>query len=1519
MDDLDDYMQDLNEVPVDLDNQNLNINFVELGEDYVMNDINDVLNAGLGEADPVLLFGNLPQINNPVDYQVFFNRWKNILSPIVNHARVSRDLADRYTFVYIFERSMHNIQIDPDYVGDVRALLLAMLYAKIMRSLKATAEVRGSDLQATTYRHFARITNDPIGPPPAVGPLNIHGHVPEAYEGYFARLNNPQIERIRQTYENTAPQFRIGYETDAAQELELPVRHSSYRYVPPFAGWRYNASISFEFFHLIRDMLNQIAGYAGEYGENINVFHLTANLHVRMKLFRTNGIYRQDRTQLGIPDFGGAKMFYRSLEPITDTIIRNFGVGKNDEKRSGMCFPMSFVNSQYRLVTRVGADIQWYESSPNVFCLEELVRPIRIRTVQTQNSLFVYNGSIIMGKPQQVQHTPLMIDAWVQTAHEIHEYVCATLGFNITANHWTITPQMYANVFRTFIHVYKGNRRGRYEVYVPCNIVNEDGVEKSYWDELEHRHVYMYYKDNHFYPIHSIRHFMGNAYIHCLGSLCDYCQKITLDSSIIFKGHALRCIETRNLVSPLILNFEKTMVDETPFYRYYEDREKNTYAPTGLMVCNICYKKLPYEECGYDHECSIHIPKVSEPIPDELIYVLDMEAMQDYVPADEIRGGKPKYQHTCVLVCLQNVYTGARAEFTTISDFVDYVLLDHMKGTTILAHNGGGYDYQFLVIEFERREIIYEKIPRPSSKHKYLQINMYQPSNNMRKDKRRKADNTGAVRFIDFMALVPGSLKAVAKAFKLPVQKGDFPHKFLNSETIHYEGAFPPLFSEEDFFGYRDKKTPDDQDEIKEWHEKQLLKYCDCWKQNECQCGKQRWNAREFLTEYCWLDVEVLSQAVSKYREFVMNLGSDELTGGWKATPQDPLHSVTQSQLAMRIYLGGWKHLDQGVAPDIYVVKTKERKGKSWMQYVWLEEEQARYNNEIVHGGNGTGNEYYIPKLNAYVSGYHDATKTCFMFYDCAQFDCEICRQKVDEDCRAKQLLLQNNIISLGYSVIIRRSHQVAQRYEGKEQEGTVHVDRELFYGGRTEVFSAFADKNILNQDINYHDVCSLYPYVCAFKKLPIGKPTYLMKKDVDMDRLDWRNGNRYFGFARVKVECNKRDLLGLLPSRDDEERLTFNLYDKVGYWATEELYLALENGYKIVEVYQVIHFEEDQVSDVALRGYIECFLRMKQESEKWTKHGASSDNPSEEEKDELVERIYQSNGRISRMRKENVCDNPVMRNIAKIFLNCLWGKFCQRQNRDVFCDITNYQEYEYLASNPKLDGNKMTFRQASDSVWKLHYVKNMECVQPNNKYNIFIAAYVTAHARCILHRQMLSIGPERVLYCDTDSIIFLSDAGQGKFRTGIGLGKWTDEYPNKDIRILFAFAPKSYIIVEANDDMLWKSKGAWLTVENKAKLTLQRAQALIYNSMFEQDTPNPIEMKNMTIFANTTDTRFAYASLMTRYNTKMLQCVYSKRKVLVTNLPAPLETTAEDVQGRVDYWSTVGRIHLLPFGYEES
>ena len=51
--------------------------------------------------------------------------------------------------------------------------------------------------------------------------------------------------------------------------------------------------------------------------------------------------------------------------------------------------------------------------------------------------------------------------------------------------------------------------------------------------------------------------------------------------------------------------------------------------------------------------------------------------------------------------------------------------------------------------------------------------------------------------FKDFMMFMSGSLKGIAEAFRLPISKGDFPHRFNILDHQNYCGAIPPLHSEE--------------------------------------------------------------------------------------------------------------------------------------------------------------------------------------------------------------------------------------------------------------------------------------------------------------------------------------------------------------------------------------------------------------------------------------------------------------------------------------------------------------------------------------------------------------------------------------------------------------------------------------------------------------------------------------------------------------------------------------------------
>ena len=73
-----------------------------------------------------------------------------------------------------------------------------------------------------------------------------------------------------------------------------------------------------------------------------------------------------------------------------------------------------------------------------------------------------------------------------------------------------------------------------------------------------------------------------------------------------------------------------------------------------------------------------------------------------------------------------------------------------------------------------------------------------------------------------------------------------------------------------------------------------------------------------------------------------------------------------------------------------------------------------------------------------------------------------------------------------------------------------------------------------------------------------------------------------------------------------------------------------------------------------------------------------------------------------------------------------------------------------------------------------IHWDKKTEFVKQDTCTNIFIAAFTTSYARMKLYTEMDKLG-ERVLYHDTDSIIYTSD-GTNDPPLGNYLGEFTDE-----------------------------------------------------------------------------------------------------------------------------------------------
>ena len=75
----------------------------------------------------------------------------------------------------------------------------------------------------------------------------------------------------------------------------------------------------------------------------------------------------------------------------------------------------------------------------------------------------------------------------------------------------------------------------------------------------------------------------------------------------------------------------------------------------------------------------------------------------------------------------------------------------------------------------------------------------------------------------------------------------------------------------------------------------------------------------------------------------------------------------------------------------------------------------------------------------------------------------------------------------------------------------------------------------------------------------------------------------------------------------------------------------------------------------------------------------------------------------------------------------------------------------------------------------ELVVTKNVDENERGFKQNVFIASFTTSLARLKLYEALDVLG-DRVLYYDTDSVIYKSLAGQDKLPLGDYLGQFTDE-----------------------------------------------------------------------------------------------------------------------------------------------
>jgi hypothetical protein len=238
------------------------------------------------------------------------------------------------------------------------------------------------------------------------------------------------------------------------------------------------------------------------------------------------------------------------------------------------------------------------------------------------------------------------------------------------------------------------------------------------------------------------------------------------------------------------------------------------------------------------------------------------------------------------------------------------------------------------------------------------------------------------------------------------------------------------------------------------------------------------------------------------------------------------------------------------------------------------------------------------------------------------------------------------------------------------------------------------------------------------------------------------------------------------------------------------ELDAALENGYRVTKVFRVLEYAESEAD--LFKGYIAEFMALKIHASDFP----SSIKGSREKEDIYIKECWEKFG--IKIEREKMAINPAKRQLAKLCLNNLWGRFSLRNgltqvkifdSPPAFYELVNDRRKEILTVDELRKGQVI-----------VTYQEKQEFIREHKNSAVKISLWTTSHSRLHLLRLMQQVSriPGAVLlYSDTDSLVFSFPCNCGSnehscpcnpLQTGMHLGELTDEYPDHDIiEVVFA------------------------------------------------------------------------------------------------------------------------------------
>jgi len=206
-----------------------------------------------------------------------------------------------------------------------------------------------------------------------------------------------------------------------------------------------------------------------------------------------------------------------------------------------------------------------------------------------------------------------------------------------------------------------------------------------------------------------------------------------------------------------------------------------------------------------------------------------------------------------------------------------------------------------------------------------------------------------------------------------------------------------------------------------------------------------------------------------------------------------------------------------------------------------------------------------------------------------------------------------------------------------------------------------------------------------------------------------------------------------------------------------------------------------------------------------------------------------------------------------------MWGRLGMNTDRTSYKIINSSSEWFEMVSNQQFTIKSVDF--SHDDVVQVFYSNLFN--EGSTETSVVHAAIVTAHARLKLYSELEKIG-DRVLYFDTDSMIFIDRDNEYCPELGNYLGELTSELDQDDFIVEFCSAgPKNYGYRTYKGKSSCTVKGFTLNSSTKELINFNSIKNIVLNNRKEKITANQIrfirDKKNWTVRTETAKKMYGF------------------------------------------------------------